>query len=202
LKLNQQQKEIIVGLMLGDGCLETQNEGRTYRLKVEQSIKHKEYVDWLYGNLENFVLSKPRLRKKTLNGKVRWNYGFQTMSCGNLRFFAHQFYDKKSRKKKIPKIIRRLLNCLAIAIWFMDDGQIKSKRHRTLLINTQSFSLTDLRLLQNALSKKFQIETTFKKERTGYRIYLISKTLPNFLQCIDAYILPSMRYKLGINNHA
>ena len=175
LKLTWQQKEIIVGLMLGDGCLETQNEGRTYRLKVEQSLKHKEYVDWLYKNFKDFTLSEPKINKKFLNGKIYWNYGFQTMSCGNLRFFAHQFYNKDSRGKKIPKIIKRLLNCRAMAVWFMDDGQTKSKKHKTLLINTQCFANKDLGLLRKALLEKFQIETTLKKERVGYRIYLVSK---------------------------
>jgi len=48
LKLSSLQREIIVGLALGDGHLETLNEGKTYRLKVEHSLKQREYLDWLY----------------------------------------------------------------------------------------------------------------------------------------------------------
>ena len=36
LKLTRTQREVLVGLLLGDGHLETQNGGRTYRLKIEQ----------------------------------------------------------------------------------------------------------------------------------------------------------------------
>lgn len=36
-KLTEQQREITVGLLLGDGHLETRTNGRTYRLKVEHS---------------------------------------------------------------------------------------------------------------------------------------------------------------------
>jgi len=48
LRLNKKQKDIIVGLLLGDGHLETQNSGKTFRLKIEHSINQKEYVDMLY----------------------------------------------------------------------------------------------------------------------------------------------------------
>jgi len=39
LKLSSLQREIIVGLALGDGHLETHNNGRTYKLKVEHGIQ-------------------------------------------------------------------------------------------------------------------------------------------------------------------
>lgn len=197
ISLSTEQKDILIGLMLGDGCLESQNKSRTYRLKIEQSLSHKEYVDWLYGKLKNLVLTEPKIKIKKIGSKAYQNYGFQTISCSQLRFFAHQFYDQNSKKKKIPKIIGKLLNPLALAVWFMDDGQIKSRKHRALLINSQCFSKKDLGLLQKALKDKFGIETTLKKEKTGYRIYLLSKTISRFLAIISSYILSSMRYKLG-----
>lgn len=203
VSLSSEQKDILIGSMLGDGCLESQNKNRTYRLKIEQSFSHKEYVDWLYRKLKNLVLTEPKIKIKKIGSKTYQNYGFQTISCSQLRFFAHQFYDQNSKKKKIPKIIGKLLNPLALAVWFMDDGQIKSRKHRALLINSQCFSRKDLGLLQKALKDKFGTETTLKKEKTGYRIYLLSKTISIFLAIINPYILPSMRHKLGrINTSA
>lgn len=195
--LSEKQKEIVIGLMLGDGCLETQNNGQTYRLKIEQSLLHKDYVDWLYGELKNLTLTEPRERTKRIKDKFYQNYGFQTISCGNFRFYAQQFYDRDSKKKKVPKIIGKLLSPLALAVWFMDDGQIKSKKHRALLINAQCFSGKDLGLLQYTLRDKLKIDASLKKEKNGHRIYLLSKTIDNFLSLINSYIIPSMRYKLG-----
>lgn len=197
INLNTEQKEIIVGLMLGDGCLETQNRGRTYRLKIEQTLLHKDYVDWLYGKLKNLVLTKPREKNKRIGKKTYRNYGFQTISCGSLRFFAHQFYDQKSKKKKIPKIIKRLLSPLALTVWFMDDGQIKSKKHKALMINSQCFSGKDLRLLQKVLLESFQAKTVLRKDKQGFRIYILSETVQNFLAAVRPHIISSMRYKTG-----
>lgn len=197
ISLDKEQRDIIVGLMLGDGCLETQTNGRTYRLKIEQSLLHKEYVDWLYAKLNNLVLTSPKEKTKKIMNKIYKNYGFQTISSGNFRFFAQQFYDRNSKSKKIPKNIRKLLNPLVLSIWFMDDGQIKSSKHRALLINCQCFSKKDLRLLQDALKNKFGTESILKKERIGSRIYLLSETIHKFLAIVKPYIIPSMEYKLG-----
>lgn len=203
ISLNEEQREIIIGLMLGDGCLETQNNGKTYRLKIEQGQMHKEYVDWLYAKFKDLVLTEPQSKIKRLFEKEYFNYGWQTVSCGQLRFFAHQFYDLDLKRKKIPKIIGKMLTPLALAVWFMDDGQIKSKKHRALMINCQCFSKRDLDLLQKVLLKKFQVETVLRKDKQGFRIYLLSKTISNFLTVINPYIISSMRYKLGrINTSA
>ena len=48
LKLNAVQKNVLVGILLGDATLETQNKGRTYRLKIEHSLAQKTYVEHLY----------------------------------------------------------------------------------------------------------------------------------------------------------
>ena len=199
LKLSKKQKEIVIGLMLGDGHLETQNQGKTYRLKVEQTIRHKEYVDWLYDNLKDFVLTPPKRKIKESFGKQIVNYGFSTISVGSFRFFAQQFYEPTKKGRKIPDLIRRWLTPLSMAVWFMDDGQIKSKKHRALLINTQCFSKIDLRKLQKALKEKFDIKTTLKKEPVGWRLYFLAETVQIFVDLIKSNILSSMLRKLGIN---
>src|SRR3990167_5439054 len=134
-KLTREQKSIIVGNLLGDGHLETQTKGKTYRLKIEHSISQKAYVDWQYQKLANLVGTPPRVNLKSLTGKVSQNYKFDTLSSSSLRFFGQSFYQ--DGKKKIPRIIKKLLTPLALAVWFMDDGSIKSNQHRALILNTQ-----------------------------------------------------------------
>ena len=68
-KMNQLQRSILVGLLLGDGHLETITRDRTYRLKVEHSLKQKEYVDWLYEQFKDFVSAAPYTKERELKGK-------------------------------------------------------------------------------------------------------------------------------------
>src|SRR3989339_1494762 len=120
LKLTKEQRAIIVGTLLGDGHLESSNKSRTYRLKIEHSIKQKEYVGWLYQRMKPWINGLPKARKVNSifpNGKIleSTKYGFTTYSHGNLRYYGQQFYSKE-KKKVVPKMISKLLSPLAIAI--------------------------------------------------------------------------------------
>lgn len=44
IELNTIQKEAAIGLMLGDASLQSQNGGRTHRMKFEWSDKNKAYA--------------------------------------------------------------------------------------------------------------------------------------------------------------
>ena len=57
LQLWGTHQEILVGLLLGDACLETQNGGRTYRLKIEQSARHAPYVHHIHELFSEWVLT-------------------------------------------------------------------------------------------------------------------------------------------------
>lgn len=196
LKLSKVQREIIIGLLLGDGHLETQNNGRTYRIKIEHSIKQKVYVDWLYSQFREWVIIPPQIKVTTLNGTEFKKYWFNTISHGNLRFYAHQFYDK-FHKKLISRFIKKWLTPLALAIWFMDDGSIKSHQTKSLILNTHCFVKKDLWRLQNAMKLKFNIILTLRKQREGYQLFIPSEEADKFVNLINFYVLPEMKYKYG-----
>ena len=197
LRLSSDQRALIVGTLLGDGCLETQNHGRSYRLKIEHAIDQKEYVDWKYSVLKDWVLTEPRIKAHMSYGKLRENYCFSTVSHGELRFYGQQFY--KNNEKIIPKMIAKMLSPLALAVWFMDDGSIKSKLHRALVIHSQSFERTDLEIIIEILLKNYKIKAVLRKrsEGKGFVLSLAAESVDIFVKTIFPYIIPSMRYKLG-----
>lgn len=197
LKLSKRQREIIIGLMLGDGHMETQNNGRTYRLKVEQAIEHQDYVNWLHDNFKEWVLQKPAYKNKIdkRSGKKSVNIYFNTISHGALRFYAKQFYLHK--RKIIPALISHWLTPMVLAVWFMDDGSIKSKFHKGKIINTQGFEKKEVQLLSKCLDEKFQIKSILRKQKNDtWQLYLLSESIEKFYKIIKPYILPSMEYKL------
>jgi len=53
------QFEASIGLMLGDASLQSQNKGKTYRLKFEWSDKTKSYLDHVFNLFDEWVLSNP-----------------------------------------------------------------------------------------------------------------------------------------------
>lgn len=198
MKITKEQQQIIIGLLLGDGYLESQNKGRTYRLGIIHSIKQKEYVEWLYQKLKNWCTSGVKIWERRDGKKF---VGFRTVSSGSFRFYAHQFYDKNTNQKKVPKLIHKWLTPLAMAIWFMDDGSMKSKNHKTYLFHTDGFKREDVLKLQEALWRNYQIKTAIHKQRRKgkiyYRLYILSESAEKFKKLIEPFIHSSMKYKLS-----
>lgn len=198
LKLSPRQREILLGKLLGDGHLETHNAGRTYHLKIEQSERQKFYVDWLQSEFQEWIRTPAQLKeqKQIYRGQERTykKYWFNTYSSGAFRFYAQQFY--RNGKKEVPKALYKWLTPLSLAVWYMDDGSIKSNAHRTVLMNTQGFDRKSLQYLQEALRKKFEVKSVIRKQKDGTQIYIPSESVDTFLTLIHPLILPSFRYKL------
>ena len=196
--MKEETRSILVGTLLGDGHLETQNNGRTYRLKIEHSIKQKEYTDWLYQNFKNWSKQIPKEKTKVVKGRTYTNYWFSTESIGDFRFYGQQFYDE-NHKKVVPRIIKKLLTPLALAVWFMDDGSSKSKQHKALILNTQCFGKSELELLIEALLEKFGVEAKLRPQKEGFQ--LIISQPARFIELIRPYLRKEFDYKLGANSN-
>lgn len=195
LILNDLQRSILIGTLLGDGHLETQDNGKTFRLKIEHQLLQQDYTEWLYNHFKEWVRSG-MYRKVKSEGKEY--VGFTTYSHSAFRFYAQQFYVEG--KKIIPKIINKLLDPVVLAIWFMDDGSWKSNKHSTFIIHTLGFAKKDLELMQGALMKKFKIETSLHKQKGKYwRLYIKSSSAKEFERIIQPHIslIDSMKHKIG-----
>lgn len=138
--LDQEQRDLLVGLLLGDGHLETQTNGRTFRLKVEHSESQADYSEWLFQKFKSLCDQTKVYRRERTDGRV--SVGFTTRASGTFRFYAQQFYV--GRQKRIPPMIHKMLTPLGLAVWFMDDGSRKSNQHLTYNIHTLGYTKNDL----------------------------------------------------------
>ena len=190
LKLTDIQREVLIGILLGDAHLETQNQGRTYRVTFEYSAKQRLYVEHLFEIFQEWTLQIPKLKKDQTHD----NLWFQTVSHSAFRFYAHQFYE--NNKKRVPKNIHRFLTDRAIAYWFMDDGSAKSNASKGVIFNTQGFTRNDTAVLIDTLTKSYQLDAAERRQKEGYQIYVSGNSYERLREIIDPYIIPSMRYKV------
>lgn len=212
LKLSSLQRQTLVGLLLGDGCLETQNNGRTYRLLISQSEQHALYCDHLYSIFSKWVLTPPQISKRS-NGLKRKM--FKTISHSSFRFYGQQFYENlalvlqpnaetglKKRRKKLPKLIHRWLCARSLAYWFMDDGSCKSATSFGVVLNTHNFKLCEVQTLCQILTNRWNLQCWPRKQKNKfykkvyYQIYISGQSFKQFLKIIEPYLIDSMRYKL------
>ena len=195
LKLTDFQRQVLVGILLGDASLETQNKGRTYRLKLEQSERHSEYLMHLYQLFKEWCLSPPHKREVKRNSKISINFAFSTVSHGAFRFYAQQFY--KNGKKKVPALVGKIFTPVSLAYWFMDDGSRKSKQSKGIILNTQGFLKEDINVLINLLRDCYGLDSWLRKQKEGYQIYVSGKSFGAFKFIVLPYVVDSMKYKLG-----
>ena len=190
LALNPDQQSLIVGSVLGDGYLEPNWSKTNYRLKIQHSIKQKDYVLWKHALLSEWVITEPKEQK--VNHSIR----FRTISHPELTEFRELFY--RGNKKIIPEDVSKYLNPLALAVWFMDDGD-RAAHDKTdgYHINTQSFSESENHFLLSVLREKFGIDGTVQNNNGYKRLYVVSKSKDLFRAIVAPYILPAMQYKLG-----
>lgn len=193
LRLSDVQREILVGILLGDACLETQNAGRSHRLKIEQGIAHADYVQHLYSVLRDWVLSPPRPKQGQTRGVTTLNLAFQTVSHTELSTYGLLFY--RERRKIVPETIGELLTARGLAYWYMDDGSMKSSESKGVLFNTHAFSSDDVDRLIEVLVK-FGLLARTRRQSDGDQIYVSGASYERFVELVNPYVIEAMRYKV------
>ena len=199
-KLSRLQREVLIGILLGDASLKPNTHKTKYSLKILQSDQHKEYVFHLYDIFKDFTTTPPKkyiFTDKRFPGKIytRWYFGTTSQPC--FRFYAHQFYC--NNKKIIPKRIYKWLTPRAIAYWYMDDGAQKWKmKSLNVRFCTDNFSLTEVKLLISVLQKKYNLKCSIQKKQHNFRIYISSESYSILTNLIFHFFIPSMIYKFPI----
>lgn len=201
LQLSELQREVLIGVLLGDASMGSANGKPVYLIKFEQSIKNQDYIVHLYELFKNYTL-KPYIirliKRKNSEHQDTMSIWFKTFVHPSFKFYYDLFYtfDYENRKsiKQVPKNIHKFLNVRSLAYWFMDDGNLQESGFS---FSTHGFSYKDNQLLQNALKINFNLIVIIRKDKNYYRLYINSDCKELFINLVKPYILPCFLYKLG-----
>ena len=84
----------------------------------------------------------------------------------------------------------------------MDDGgkldYNKKSKNEGLVLNTQSFTEKEVKMMSIELSNKFNLNTDVRLNKNKNVIVIKSESYKIFKDLTSPYIIPSMRYKLHI----
>jgi recombination protein RecA len=214
MELEQEQKDLVFGSLLGDGNLQTGTDGRTWRYRALHKKEHAEYLNHKYGLMEPFCSTGPLSGEvfDERTGKIYHRVYFNTTVHNDFRTFGNMFYvyDKKLRKmvKRVPPtpVLAKFLTRRAIAYMYMDDGALKWLGHSNAMrICTESFPKEDVTRFRNVLFDKYKIVTTQgKKTRDGVyvgdRILIPENSSVAFRDLIQPYLVDCMKYKVSDGN--
>ena len=183
-----------------DASLQSQNNGKTYRLKFEWGEKNKPYLDHVYDLFNEWVISPPHKKTRVnINNKQVINWGFQTISHEAFNFLSDLFL--KENKKSVPEnLVRDNLTPRGLAYWWMDDGgkldYNKNSKNKSVVFNTQSFSESEVFFMAKELSSKFDLECEIRSNKGKKIIVVKSDSFFKFIELVDPFIIPEMKYKL------
>jgi LAGLIDADG DNA endonuclease family len=192
--LSKACEQVVIGTLLGDGCLE--RNGRHVRLRIDHSVRQKAFVDWKFRMLGELSPASPRLVKRveSRTGRVQCNYRFGTRSTPVLEKYFSLFYP--GGKKRISEDIGHfLVTPLSIAVWYMDDGSRRGDC-RSGYLNTNAYSVGDVELLRRTLLQNFDIATSLHFAAGRPRIYIPAASFGQFCGLIRSHVIDQMSYKL------
>jgi hypothetical protein len=156
--LTDKQKSILVGSILGDGCLQKNwHKGiprRNAFFNISQTYTRVSYMDYLRNELKPFAKDLHFCKDKKGS---KW-YTLNTINWYEFAILYELFYPQ--HKKIIPSNIIEYFNELVLASWYMQDGHTMKS---SSMISTQCFTLQDLKVLQNALYQRFGLVCDIKQ---------------------------------------
>lgn len=200
LQLSKSQLDASIGLMLGDASLQTQDNGKSYRLKFEVGDKNKEYLTHIKSVFDEFILQEPRLTVRTnKNNNQVTTWQLETVSHVEFSKVADIFLNDQRKKQIKPGLIRDHLNERGLAYWFMDDGgklDYGPNEGKGFVLNTQGFLEDDVHCLATELQQKFELHTWVKPNKKGYVVAISGNDYEKFCSFIKPYLLPSMEHKI------
>ncbi|KAK4758513.1 hypothetical protein SAY87_019814 [Trapa incisa] len=182
LKLSQEHREMLVGMLLGGLQMESDERRKNHRIQFEFNenlsthvVLEKHVRQWFHEFLHHSSDSTG------YSGEIP--YGFSTISHSNFAFFADQFWPEG--KPEIPKLIHRWISPRVLAYWFMYGG------HRTssgdILLKLRG-SQEGLARIVNAL-KLQSLQCRVKRKGRTFWIGLLGENSMRFWKLIEPHVL-------------
>jgi recombination protein RecA len=210
-------KSAIVGMTLGDGHL--RRRGNSVIMVMCHSTKQIEYARWKSGILSQ----ETRMRENIWKPNNSYNDSREFITVSSM---AHPVYREihetvySSNKKVITDKVLSYLSPMALAIWWMDDGNLYhhwkrcSKEDRSsdekvgqyrsagweATLSTQSFSEDDNRKIIGYLKGEHLIDCTIKNVMGQNVIRINGTEFEKLVEVIRPFIHPSLTYKVDKNS--
>lgn len=200
MELTNRQMDILYGMILGDAYLQKTSR-KSARLRVEHSLKQREYAEWKYDELEHIFQSEPQFiqRVHPVSHRTYKYVRLQSYASAFLGELRERFY--KDKKKIVPIEINSLIQCsLTIAVWYMDDGYY-DKRDNSAHIYLQAFDPPSIQKLIDAFKEQLGIECKAycRPDRKACQLNFRSVYKNRLFEYIEPHLVELMRYKVSLD---
>ena len=192
--INLKQKQLLVGHILGDGCLYRDGPNSMYKVGIGHKKSHEQYFHWKIAMFDPFINTWYESINKKKNSVMLQT---STICHPELKKFANMFY-LADRTKIVPKNLDPYMTPIALAVWIMDDGNLNNGVN--MRISTHGFSYKDHIELQSLLKRCFDIRSKIMEFKYKGKLYnqltLNKDNTQKLSDIIRPYVVDCMKYKL------
>lgn len=194
----REQRGMIAGMILGDGSLQKREMYKNPVIRINHSIKQRQYLLWKVSLLQALfhypLESSIRYKDITVRGNEYKVCMFNSRVSSKLKTIYRIAY--KNGKKVISQELLELLTPLGLALWYMDDGCCNIG-NRTVSLSTYC-TLDEALTCQRYFINTWDIHWKLMKHKSGYSIGRGYQTddMAKFKKIIEPYIIDSMKYKI------
>lgn len=197
-KLVQEQREMLVGVLLAGARMASYDNDRTYEFHFQLDSGTQAgpvLINHLYDMFKDWAQQAPCVEVEDDLGQSngqRTVIRFATVSHGSFRFYAHQY--RPEGNPVIPRLIHRWLNPLSLAYWYMYGGS-KCNESGGIILKTSQYSPKELTLVVKALKAK-TIDCLVKKKKSGNEILFKDKSAMWLWKLMEPHILDELKDSL------
>jgi hypothetical protein len=184
-KLSEKQHEILVGSLLGDGCLYLGPKSINPCLCITRSKRDKQYLTWEANFFKEYLTPKSLTNKSTFDKRTQKTYYSSRLrtSCHPVFLPYYQAWYPQNQKR-VPKDLT--LSPLILAIWLADDGSFhlgRGHKHTktegkiypsriNIKLSTHGFEETDISFLQDLIEEFTAVSWSKYTDKSGTFLFL------------------------------
>lgn len=194
--MTEKQQEVLLGSLLGDASISPTSPGSA-RLHEGHSLDQEAYLRWKAQIFSPYL--SPRgvypHQKKSKGGVMYKGVSFLTHASPFFWPYYEKFYPNGG-PKVFPPDLPDILTPRALAVWYMDDGSLRSNYHPSI-----SFGLgqESLKTALKALRKLGFRPSLYRDHRhKTYEIRFPNPQDVKFFDMIRPFVPPCMEYKLPV----
>lgn len=207
--MNNVDRGILVGMVLGDGCLRVRDRligkyiNHQSELRIKHSYKQRVYLEYKAELVRKIFGGNATTKDTTVNlkGKVH-NQVLFVKSNPYFRTLRSVMYP--NGKKTYTEQCLNYLTPNGIAIWYMDDGSAHINTNKNgwvsscFTIISTCCSLPEVELIIKYFSEihDISIKKMYQKDKY-WSIRMNTEASQKFAKLVSPFIIPEMRYKLA-----
>lgn len=200
------KKAILLGMLLGDGCLKTKTHvkqdgsiSKYYEYVIAHSVKQEEYLEYKKSLFHSAVGGKlPKTVREPRTDSKRFS------RCHKSFRLLHKLLYSNNDKKYFTRKVLDYLTPETIAIWYMDDGCLTCNKNKFGRVSSYEmriytyFSEIEAETVREYFLDVWGISPKKRKyNKTGqFNIVFNTSESKKLEALIQDFIIESMRYKL------